>query len=116
MELSWDIQDEMGIRRDCDDGPGEPLGSVQLRGQRLDASGTFASDEWECHRPDHHAVTKFEIAEGRWAFDLLVLCQDFRLADVRVPDPIVRDVRDGEVVQLNALLIVVQDGTGSCPI
>ncbi len=114
MELSWDIQDESGIRRRCDEGPGEALGTVQLRGQRLDASGSFASEEWECDR--NHGVTKFEIAEGRWAFDLQVLCEDFRVADVRVPDPIVRDVRDGEVVQLNALLIVLQDGTGSCPI
>ena len=113
MELSWEIQDEMGIGRQCDDGPGAPLGSVQLRGERLDLPGSFGSDEWECDR--HHGVTKFEIAEGRWAFDVQVLCQDFRVADVRVPDPIVRDVRDGEVVQLNALLIVIRDGTGSCP-
>ena len=113
MELSWEIQDEAGIRRRCDEGPGTPLGSVQLRGERLDQPDIFASDEWDCDR--RHGVTKFEIEKGRWAFDLQVLCADFRIADVRVPDPVVRDVRDGEVVQLNALLIVVQDGTGSCP-
>jgi len=111
VELSWEIQDDVGDGRDCPDGP---LGSVQLTGIRLDAASVeFDSEEWECDR--HHGVTKFEVDEGRWSFDLIVRCVDFRIADVRVPDPIVRDVQDGMVVQLNALLIVIQNGFGSCP-
>jgi hypothetical protein len=108
VELSWTIQDLDGDGRRCDAGPFE---SIQLTATRVDAEDDYASDAWACDR--YHGVTKFEIPEGRWAMELLVRCVGGDVANVGVPDPIVRDVRDGEVAQLNALLIVLQDGT--CP-
>ena len=110
MELSWRIEDEDGQTRGCQDRPG-PLGTVRLLAERIDATGEYSSEEWDCDR--RHGVTEFEIAEGRWGMELVVTCEDGSAAGVLVPDPIVRDVRAGEVVQLNALLIVLQDG--SCP-
>lgn len=107
MELSWTIQNLDGDARQCEDGP---LETVRLHAQRSDAEGVYV-EEWACDR--YHGVTRFEIPEGRWNMDLRVRCVGGGPADVLVPDPIVREIREGEVVQLNALLIVLQDGT--CP-
>jgi hypothetical protein len=107
VELSWTIQNVRGEGRRCQDGA---LGAVQLHAALVEGGLEYASEAWDCDR--YHGVTKFEIPEGRWRMDLAVLCGDGAAAQVGVPDPIVRDVREGEVVQLNALLIVLQ---GQCP-
>jgi hypothetical protein len=57
-------------------------------------------------------VTLFEIPPGSAKFNVVPICEDgFRAADgtYQAPSEIVRTVRDGEVVTLDALLIVVTD-------
>lgn len=108
MELSWTIQDTRGDRRDCDDGP---LGAVRLRGLGP-AGATWVSDDVECDA--HRLASRFQIDPGRWAFSLEASCVAGHVADVQVPDPISRDIVQGQVAQLNALLIVIKAGGGSC--
>lgn len=108
VELSWTIQDTRGDRRACDDGP---LGAVRLRG--IGPGGvTWVSADVECDA--HRLASRFEIEPGRWAFSLEASCVGGQVASVQVPDPIARDIVTGQVAQLNALLIVIQSGRGSC--
>jgi hypothetical protein len=67
---------------------------------------------WPCDR--ERGTTRFEIVAGRKELWIEVACPDGSPANVVVPEPIVRDVADGEVTQLNALLIVVPAGQRAC--
>lgn len=61
--------------------------------------------------------TLFEIEPGRTAFFVEPICADgqpARVGTFQVPPDIVRTVRDGEVVSLESLLIVVTDHPDSC--
>jgi len=66
---------------------------------------------------DKHGVTSFVIEQGRTALWIELACADRVRAWTRfyeVPAPIVRDVQDGAVATLNALLIVA-DGRACDP-
>jgi hypothetical protein len=66
--------------------------------------------EFSCK--EETGVTLFEIEPGSTRFHVEPLCQDGLVAEegtYQVPPEIVRTVRDGEVVTLDALLIVVTD-------
>lgn len=66
--------------------------------------------EFSCK--EETGVTLFEIEPGATRFFVEALCQDGLVAQAdtyQVPPEIVRTVRDGEVVTLDALLIVVTD-------
>lgn len=70
--------------------------------------------EFQCE--EETGVTLFEIPPGSARFKVEPLCQDglpARVGTYQVPPEIVRTVRDGEVVTLDALLIVVTD-PGTC--
>lgn len=108
VELSWTIQDTQGERRDCGDGP---LGVIRLQGQGP-GGVMWISDDVDCEK--NRLATSFQIDPGRWTFWLDPRCTSGMAADVNVPDPITRDIVDGQVAQLNALLIVIQPGGGSC--
>jgi hypothetical protein len=60
-------------------------------------------------------TTGFEVVAGRKELWIDVTCPDGSPANVIVPEPIVRDIADGEVTQLNALLIVVPAAERACP-
>jgi hypothetical protein len=59
-------------------------------------------------------ATRFEIVAGRKELWIEVGCPDGTPANVVVPEPIVRDIADGEVTQLNALLITVPANGVAC--
>jgi hypothetical protein len=75
------------------------------------------SREFACG--EDRGVTRFEVEPGPTAIWLEPLC----VADLEppepgtyeVPAPIVRDIREGEVAALRALLIVATDGDQDCP-
>lgn len=109
VELSWTIQDSRGERRGCDDGP---LDVVRLHGLGPEGA-TWVSDDASCAA--HRLASRFQIEPGRWTFALETVCASTgQVADVQVPDPIARDIVNGQVAQLNALLIVIKTGRGSC--
>ena len=72
---------------------------------------------WPCAQG--HGTTLFDIPAGRKQLWIDVSCGGDAgpATAVQVPEPIVRDIVDGEVTQLNALLIVVT-GTDhkACPL
>jgi hypothetical protein len=68
---------------------------------------------WACTR--FHGTTLFEITSGRKELWIEVRCANGGLADVVVPEPILRDIADGEVTQLNAVLISVPVDRPACP-
>ncbi len=68
---------------------------------------------------DQTGVTLFEIEPGRTAFFAEPICADgqpARAGTYQTPSEIVRTVRDGEVVSLESLLIVVTDHPDFCGI
>jgi hypothetical protein len=60
-----------------------------------------------------HGATAFTIPPGRKALRITASCLDGRPAGVRVPEPVVRDISNGNVTELNALLIAVPAIGGS---
>lgn len=110
MELSWDIRTLDGERTTCE---AWRIDTVQLRCQEPKGASPCTGARlptWECS--DYGGATRFVIPDGLWKFSIDVRCGDGSPAAVRVPDPIVREIRTGEVAQLNALLIVVEQ---ACP-
>jgi hypothetical protein len=113
VELSWSIRTLDGQPSDC---ASHGLEAIQLEGVCLaDDQGEPCVQErlwsWPCLR--YRGSTRFVVPPGRWRFGIRALCEEGQardVADARVPDPIVRDVELGEVVQLNALLIEIDRG------
>jgi hypothetical protein len=134
VEVAWTVIDPNGdggrpARLSCED---QRIARVYLVGMRCDErgpsgeccasldSGVCTTEEvpdfgkWDCDRL--RGTTGFDIPTGTWALGLRAECQPDengvrREADVRVPDPIVRDIVEGEVAQLDALMIAVPGGT-----
>ena len=115
-ELSWSIRTFSGQPvQQCQD---SRIDRIKLE-WRSDDAGTGTdpdqvlvsegSEEFECEA--NRGVTDFEITPGRQLLWITPICdsQDEPAPETyRVPPPIARDVRNGEVVTLNSLLIVVQ--------
>jgi hypothetical protein len=123
VELAWDVRSRgpYGCVREEDGTVVDRIGDVALcvRACAVVMDGVCVGDtmcpvrSWPCE--GLRGTTGFEIAAGRKELWIEVLCPDGSLANVVVPEPIVRDIADGEVTQLNALLIVVPDGQRACP-
>jgi hypothetical protein len=115
VELSWSIFTVGGDATTCEV---SRIDHVTLVYTNTDAdaggSGQFARS-FPCS--DGKGATSFTIPRGRYAIEIQPKCADESDADTTVPSPIVRDIVDGEVAQLNALLIVVDDPQGvACPL
>lgn len=124
-EFSWSIRSPDGRASSCDlrlpDGGADrpDILSVQLC---WEAAPEGVSPSLLCN-PDRRAVfecslsrgaTDFVVDEGRTAFWIEPLCADGEPLQrdlVEVPAPIVRDVSKGQVVTLDALLVVA-DASG----
>ncbi len=109
MELSWSVRSVVGEPVGCARTLGLDTSTVELEcltleGDACDLPRRFP--RWPCSQGT--GATSFFIPEGTYQFRLKVRCADSTAADVRVPDPIVRDILLGEVAELNALLIEVE--------
>jgi hypothetical protein len=78
-------------------------------------SGERVLGNWSFDCEANRGVTGFVVPEGPQLLRIVPFCQGGvlpRAHTYEVPPPILRDVRDGEVVTLNSLLVVVQDCSG----
>jgi len=125
VELAWEVRSRgpYGCVREEGGTVVDRIGDVSLcvRSCTVVSNGECVGDttcpvrSWACE--GLRGTTRFEIVAGRKELWIEVTCPDATKspANVVVPEPIVRDIADGEVTQLNALLIVVPDGQRACP-
>jgi hypothetical protein len=123
VELAWEVRSRgpYGCVREENGSVVDRISDVSLcvRACAVVADGECVGDtecpvrSWPCE--GLRGTTTFEIVAGRKELWIEVKCPDGSPANVIVPEPIVRDIADGEVTQLNALLIVVPDGQRACP-
>ena len=129
VELSWTVRTSNGepIRASSgctrtlgEDGVDDVLGEISLcaRACTVILDGQCVGDvtcpvrSWPCERLK--GATRFEITAGRKELWIEVSCPDGSPANAVVPEPIVRDIADGEVTQLNAVLITVPADGAAC--
>lgn len=107
IELSWSLRTTNGDVTDC--------ATANVNEMRLFWSvegadeGSARYDTFPCDPP--RAATRFEVPPGTASIWLVPICEDGTPAaddTYEAPAPIVRSVIDGEVVTLNALLLVVR--------
>ena len=114
-ELAWSLRTFAGESSNCDKAKIEQMRLCWNSLADVEPGcrpGQFR--DFECR--EETGVTLFEIPEGSTKFNVLPLCQDGLPAAPETyqgPAEIVRTVREGEVVTLDALLILVTD-PGSC--
>jgi hypothetical protein len=124
VELAWSVRDSSGRSASCSRTSTsfqDALGRVGLcaRACTVLVDGECVGEEtcpietWDCDRG--RGTTRFEVTAGRKRLWIAVTCPDGTPADVLLPEPIVRDIADGEVTQLNAILITVPAGAAACP-
>jgi hypothetical protein len=110
-ELTWSLRTFEGESSSCNKAK---ISKIRLCWNEATNSATGCRPgkfrEFSCK--EETGVTLFEIEPGSTRFHVEPLCQDGLVAEegtYQVPPEIVRTVRDGEVVTLDALLIVVTD-------
>jgi len=104
-EFSWSLRSSAGepVARCAD----ASIAQVELRWTSDESDGF---DVFDCVA--NRGVTDFVIRPGRQLLSIVPICNDGMEPDVgtfSVPPPIARTVRNGEVVTLSSLLIVVQN-------
>jgi hypothetical protein len=127
VELSWSIHKTDGTQSSCAEAN---LAQVALCLRSCDAfaaglcrrqlpDGTLVDDmqcpfvTFSCDRL--HGSTAFEIPPGRKELWIRPLCANATvLATAQVPESLLRDVTEGEVTELNALLITVPSQGPAC--
>jgi hypothetical protein len=123
VELSWTVRslgDPYGCVREVAGRVVDRIGDISLcaRACTVIVDGQCVGDavcpvrSWPCERL--MGATRFEIVAGRKELWIEVGCPDGTPANVVVPEPVVRDIADGEVTQLNALLITVPANGVAC--
>jgi hypothetical protein len=120
VELSWALRTANGKDNVECTRAGDVIADVALcaRACTVISDGACIGDvamvhSWSCNR--RHGSTSFEIVSGRKELWIEVRCASGARADVVVPEPILRDIADGEVTQLNAVLISVPVDRPACP-
>ncbi len=123
VELSWAVvKSEGGELTSCQT-EDWTLSKVKLRARLLHCDAgenqchsCLLPDPWACDVV--HGSTLFEFQPGDWELSIAV-AQDpatgQTASPIRVPDPIVRHVVNGEVTELQGLLIVVGSSDGNLP-
>jgi hypothetical protein len=122
VELAWEVRSRgpYGCVREENGMVVDRIGDVSLCGRSCTVvvdgacvgESTCPVSTWPCE--GLRGTTGFEIVAGRKELWIEVTCPDGSPANVVVPEPIVRDIADGEVTQLNALLIVVPAAQRAC--
>jgi hypothetical protein len=121
-ELSWTLRDFEGkpIKRDNEDGHPCELTNIEwirLHWQAVGDGGTgigpSGDHSFRCQA--NRGITEFTIPAGRQMLWIEPVCgDDIDAARYEVPPPIVRNVEQGTVLTLDALLIVA-DRDCTCP-
>ena len=121
IELSWAVFDFEGEGQSCESAG---ISEVNLCWQAADGlSSEFvcqpeASHDFDCET--EQGSTAFEVPPGPTSLWIEITCEQTRdratPGSYQVPAPIVRTVRDGEIVSLNSLLVVATPscGEGDC--
>ncbi|MCC6751029.1 MAG: hypothetical protein IT371_25475 [Deltaproteobacteria bacterium] len=111
LEAGWELRGFDGRRIGCTEGG---VGAVRFTLQPMAGGGdpcaTEASCRFDCDRGV--GTSGFVIPEGRYAVAILPLDLEGKPLTVqhgvRVPLPVVRDLREGELTNLNVNLIIVE--------
>jgi len=103
VELSWSLRQQDGSGITCAEAQ---VARIQLCYTPEGGGGVAdCSNEWPC--TDVRGTTDFDVPPGRYALSIVPVCaQPGQTISAVVPPPIVRDVTLGDVVQMNALLVV----------
>jgi hypothetical protein len=114
VELSWAIRRENGTPGSCAEAG---VARIQLcaRQEGQPDAPCAPVDEWPCET--YRGTTRFDIPPGRYAFSIVPICRSGAESphpNTRVPAPIVRDITEGDVAELDALLIVAGDANLVC--
>jgi hypothetical protein len=118
VEFSWTLRNFQG--NPIADDLAESCGKVGIDKILLIWEPPPDSDErvlgnWEFDCAANRGVTGFVVPEGPQLLRIVPFCQGGVLPGAHtyeVPPPILRDVRSGEVVTLNSLLVVAEDCSG----
>jgi hypothetical protein len=125
VELKWDIRDSNGSVS-CSEAH---IAKIELDYTEILDGGPGKTFSWptrfNCEPREQARTTLFGIKPGTYALSIRPLCTATdagpaldggpgqRAQLITVPSPIVRDIVNGEVVDLKVLLITVDDPTGS---
>ena len=110
VELRWEIRKMDGARSSCSS---ERVESVTLCATGSDAGATECYPSFRCS--DSGGSTEFVIPPGRYSLAIELGCVGGGDALAILPDPIVRDISNGNVAELNTLLIVKNSTSFICP-
>ncbi len=115
VELSWRLRNQKGDLLQCD------AGRVTEIVLSWDVDGVTDSEAWPC--VDNHAITRFVVPEGSAKLTVTPNCESGPAAPATYtgPAPLVRDIKEGQVVLLGAVVLVIQIDTTAnqqviCPI
>jgi hypothetical protein len=120
VELAWTVRRLDASPADC---VTQGIVSVSLcvQGCASASPGTVCADEgapqcpykvFDCTRL--RGATDFAVAPGRKKLWITATCANGAAAEVTVPEPVLRDVSNGDVTELNALLISVPSDHPAC--
>ncbi len=111
VELSWRLRNQIGDLLQCSQG------RVKEIALSWDVGGVTDSEAWPCD--DNHAITRFVLPEGSAKLTVTPNCESGPAAPATYagPAPLVRDIKQGEVVLLGAVVLVIQiDDAGGQPV
>ncbi len=103
VELSWRLRDQTGtLLTKCNQAN---VAAIRLT---WEVDGVTDSESWPCD--DNHAVTRFVIPEGSAKLTISPDCADGPAAPgtYTAPAPLVRNVQQGRVVELGAVVLLLQ--------
>jgi hypothetical protein len=103
VELSWRLRDQTGtLLTSCSQAN---VSAIRLS---WDVGGITNSESWPCD--DNHAITRFVIPEGLATLTISPDCASGPAAPATytAPSPLVRNVQQGGVVELGAVVLLLQ--------
>ncbi len=111
VELRWEVRLLNGEKTFCSD---TQIARVELCATPAQGAEMTRCGSWPCGY--YYGSTEFDIPPGRYSLEIHPLCSDGSIPAASVPAPIVRDIQDGDVAQLDTLLIVKTSEGFVCPV